>query len=140
MTSKLLPRRDTTVGRIIVPVTILNQQQPEKELKCKALVDTGASHLVLPRAWKDLLGSLETTRTVEVETADQTLVEGEMCGPVRVQIQGFKPIHTEIMFIEMQPSNNDYEPLLGYIPLEQSQAAVDMVRHRLVHVKHLDLK
>ncbi len=29
---------------------------------------------------------------------------------------------------------------IGYIILEQSQAAVDMVGHRLMHVKRVDLK
>jgi len=47
---------------------------------------------------------------------------------------------TEIIFIKMEPENGEYEPLLGYIPLEQSQAAVDMLGHRLVYVKRLDLK
>ena len=32
------------------------------------------------------------------------------------------------------------EPLIGHLVLQQSQAAVDMVGHRLVFVKHLDLK
>jgi len=40
----------------------------------------------------------------------------------------------------MQPEDGDYEPLIGYIALEQSQAAVDVLGHRLVHVKRLDLK
>jgi hypothetical protein len=44
------------------------------------------------------------------------------------------------MFVEMQPEDGIYEPLLGYLILEQSQAAVDMVGHRLMHVKHTDLK
>lgn len=39
----------------------------------------------------------------------------------------------------MQPEDGHYEPLLGYIALEQSQAAVDLLGHRLVHVKRLDL-
>ena len=42
--------------------------------------------------------------------------------------------------LDMQPENGGYEPLLGYIVLEQSQVAVDMVGHRLVRVKHADLK
>lgn len=29
---------------------------------------------------------------------------------------------------------------IGYIVLEQSQAAVDMLGHRLVPIKHIDLK
>ena len=33
-----------------------------------------------------------------------------------------------------------YDPLVGYLVLEQSQAAVDMLGHRLVRVDKLDLK
>ncbi len=40
----------------------------------------------------------------------------------------------------MGPVNGGYEPLLGYIVLEQSQAAVDMLGHRLILAKRLDLK
>ena len=40
----------------------------------------------------------------------------------------------------MEPSDGIYEPFVGYIVLEQSQAAVDMLGHRLVHVKKVDLK
>lgn len=36
--------------------------------------------------------------------------------------------------------DGNYEPLLGYIVLEQCQAAVDMLGHRLVHVGKTDLK
>ena len=32
------------------------------------------------------------------------------------------------------------EPLLGYVMLEQAQAAVDMLGHRLVPVQYMDLK
>ncbi len=46
----------------------------------------------------------------------------------------------EVLFVEMKPQNGTYEPLIGYIILEQCQAAVDMVGHRLVHVKRMDLK
>ena len=46
----------------------------------------------------------------------------------------------EILFVDMEPANGDYEPLIGYIILEQAQAAVDMLGHRLVPVKGMDLK
>jgi hypothetical protein len=36
--------------------------------------------------------------------------------------------------------DGDYEPLVGYIALERAGAAVDMLGHRLVHVKRGDLK
>ena len=40
----------------------------------------------------------------------------------------------------MQSSDGTYEPLIGYLVLETSQAAVDMIGHRLAHIRHLDLK
>jgi hypothetical protein len=96
--------------------------------------------MVLPGAWKDRLGEFESNTEVEVETATQEHVRAEVCGPVRIQIEGFRPIYNEVAFVEMKPSDGEYEPLIGYIVLEQSQAAVDMLGHRLVPVKHMDLK
>ena len=61
-------------------------------------------------------------------------------GPVRIQIEGFPMVFGEVLFVDMHPSDGIYEPLLGYIPLEQSQAAVDMLGHRLIHAKRMDLK
>ncbi len=128
------------MGRIIASVKIDNAADLSKGLRCEALVDTGASLMVLPSAWKDRLGVLESGVEVDVETATQEVVRAEVCGPVRIQIEGFRPIFNEVAFIEMKPANGDYEPLIGYIVLEQSQAAVDMQGHRLVPIKHMDLK
>ena len=128
------------MGRIAASIMIANLNSPEKSIRCDALVDTGASHLTLPTAWRERLGDLREVRVVELETATQQSVEGLVCAPVHVQIEGFVPIVTEVLFIEMEPVDGRYEPLIGYIVLEQSQAAVDMFGHRLVHVKRLDLK
>ena len=40
----------------------------------------------------------------------------------------------------MKPEDGIYDPLVGCLVLEQSQAAVHMIGHRLIHEKHLDLK
>ena len=128
------------MGRIIASVRIDNASDSSQGLSCDALVDTGASLMVLPSAWRDRLGVLGSGVEVEVETATQEVVCVEVCGPVRIQIEGFRPIFNEVAFIEMKPANGDYEPLIGYIILEQSQAAVDMLGHCLVPIKHLDLK
>ena len=123
------------MGRIVASVKIENVSDASKSLRCDALVDTGASLMVLPSAWKDRLGDLVSIRKIALET-----VTGEVCGPVRIQIEGFLPIFSEALFIEMKPEHGDYEPLIGYIILEQSQAGVDMLGHRLVPIKHMDLK
>lgn len=96
--------------------------------------------MVLPNAWRDRFGVLESGIEIDVETATQEVVRAEVCGPVRIQIEGFRPIFNEVAFIEMEPADGVYEPLIGYIVLEQSLAAVDMQGHRLVPIKHLDLK
>ena len=128
------------MGRIISSVSITNASDPTRSLRCDALVDTGAGPLVLPAAWRDRLGELASAETVEIQTATQRTATGEVCGPVRVQLEGFRAIHTEVMFVDMQPEDGVYEPLIGYLVLEQCQAAVDMLGHRLIHVKHVDLK
>ena len=128
------------MGRIIASVRIDNASDVTKGLSCDALVDTGASLMVLPSAWRDRLGELKPGTEVEVETATQEIVPAEVCGPVRIQIEGFRPIFNEVAFVDMKPADGDYEPLIGYIILEQSQAAVDMLGHRLVPIKHMDLK
>jgi len=96
--------------------------------------------MVLPKAWKGRLGELESTRTIQMETATQEILTGEVCGPVRIQIEGFPKVYSEVTFVEMKPANGKFEPLIGYLILEQSQAGVDMLGHRLIHIKHMDLK
>lgn len=130
----------TAMGRIVASVKIENLAEPDAKIRCDALVDTGASYMVLPSAWRDRLGELEEVATVSLETATQHAVEGTICGPVRIQIEGFRPIYNEVLFVDMSPDSGEYEPLIGYIILEQSQAAVDMLGHRLVAVKRMDLK
>ena len=128
------------MGRIVKSVTVENFVSPDKKIRCDALVDTGASYMTLPTAWRERLGDLEKLRTVQVQTANQTSVEGVICGPVRIQVEGFEPISGEVLFIDMEPVSGDYEPLIGYLILEQSQAAVDMLGHRLIHVRYVDCK
>ena len=128
------------MGRIVTNVTIKNIMEPQTVLSCDALVDTGAAYMVLPKEWKSRLGKLNLIRMVDCETATQKLIKGEVCGPVEIQIEGFEPLYGEVMFLEMEPQDGQFEPLVGYIILEQSQAAVDMLGHRLVRVRKTDLK
>jgi hypothetical protein len=128
------------MGRIITSVTVSNARDLEKGFRCDALVDTRASYLILPAAWKGRLGELETVRKVQCETATQELVEAEVCGPVKIQIEGFPPIYSEAIFLPMQPADGVYDPLIGHLVLQQSQVGVDMVTHRLFHIKSVDLK
>lgn len=75
------------MGRIITSVSLENLSNPGRRIRCDALVDIGASHVVLPSAWRDRLGELEELETVELELANQQAIEGVICGPVRIQIE-----------------------------------------------------
>ena len=128
------------MGRITTRVSIKNILEPQYSISCQALVDTGAASMTLPAAWKQRLGRLPAMRTVSCETATQALVAAEICGPVEICLKGFAPISSEVLFLDMRPNEGEYEPLIGYIVLQQSQAVVDMHEHRLRHVKKVDLK
>jgi len=128
------------VGRIVASIDIQNVVQPDCARKIDALVDTGASHITLPNAWRDRFGSFAVEEAVDFETATQEIAAGVVCGPARIQVEGFRVIHSEVLFVEMTPVDGEYEPLLGYIALEQCGAAVDLIGHRLLPVRHMDLK
>ena len=61
-------------------------------------------------------------------------------GLLRFKLKASGPFYNEVLFVDMHPADGFYEPLLGYLVLEQSGAAVDILGHRLVHVKRMDLK
>lgn len=129
------------MGRIVTQVKLTNFADPNKTLSVSALVETGAAYITLPNAWRESLGEVEQLGEIELEMADQSTKKGFVCGPLRARIGEFRPIIAEVLFVDMEPDEDgEYEPLLGYIALEQAGAAVDMLGQRLVHVKRVDLK
>ncbi len=128
------------MGRIMTRVRVMNVMEPSKQMEIDALVDTGAYGLVLPATWRSLLGDPAVVSTVELVTADQSIICGEVCGPVEIQIEGFRRVIGEVIFIPMEPHDGKLEPLLGYTILEQSLVAVDMAHHRLVGLRYADLR
>ena len=128
------------MGRIVATVDVENFSETDSAMKLDALVDTGASSLTLSSGWKSRFGAFASEETVELQTATQEVVQGTICGPVKITIEGFRSIYSEVLFIDMKPENGEYEPLLGYIALEQCGAAGDMLGHRLVPVKYMDAK
>jgi len=129
------------MGRIVTQVEITNPFNGEKKLTCSVFVDTGAAGLILPMEWDKRLGEFSSHEEVDLVLANNEIVKGKACGPAGIKIEGFRKIFNEVIFIEMEKTGEgEYEPLLGYVILEQSQVAVDMVGHRLVPVKYIDCK
>ena len=129
------------MGRIIAQTKITNRLDEDKSIHCGMLVDTGAGALILPRAWKARLGTFLRSEPVPLMLANQEVVSGEACAPVEIHIEGFRPVWNEVVFLDSKSDDKEeFEPLLGYVVLEQAQAAVDMVGHRLVPVPYIDMK
>ena len=128
------------MGRIVAQTTVTNLFDQSKSIQCGMLVDTGGGALILPAAWKARLGEFLRSEPVELQLANQEVVRGEACWPVEIEIDGFRPISNEVIFLDCLNDEDDFEPLLGYVILGQAQAAVDMLGHCLVPVRYIDMK
>ena len=128
------------MGRIIAQTKITNLADESRYIECGLFVDTGAGALILPRAWKERLGDFLRSEPIELQLANGEVVRGESCWPVEIRIEGFRPVANEVVFMGEEEDEDIQEPLLGCVILEQAQAAVDMLGHRLVPVRYIDLK
>ncbi len=129
------------MGRITTPVSVRNAVDQTRELNFDALVDTGAAYLSLPTKWMKDLGEFNLVLEEELYNATGQIVEGKVAGPVEITIEGFRTIFSEVLFVDMEEDENgEFEPLLGYIPMEQANIAVDVAEHRLLPSKRMDLK
>ena len=125
------------MGRIIAQTKVTNLSDESKSVHCGMLVDTGAAALILPAAWRSRLGSFPVEENVELVLANGEVVRGAACAPVAIEIDGFRRVVNEVMFVE---TDGEEEPLLGGTILAQAQAAVDTLGQRLAPVPYLDMK
>ena len=126
------------MGRIIAQTTITNRLDEDKPIRCGILVDTGAGTLILSRSWKAKLCRFLHAEPVRLPLANKEVISGEACAPV--EIEGFRPVWNEVVFLDADSEGEeDFEPLLGYVILEQAQAALDVVGHRLAPVLCIDM-
>jgi predicted aspartyl protease len=134
------PPGEARMGRILTTIVVRGFVDPSCEIRCDALVDTGAYCLTLPMSWKERLGPLPLSRPVQIVNADRHVVDGEVAGPVVIRIDGFPPHAGEVLFMPVVGDESEFEPLIGYITLEQAGIVVDMVGHRLVPMPYFDAK
>jgi predicted aspartyl protease len=130
---------DDAMGQIYTFVTVTNPFDPSKRIEFKALVDTGAFGLTLPMSWKERLEPFTDIRPAEIELADQRRVAGEVAGPVGIQLQGFPRVWGEVVLMEVE-HEDEFEPLVGCMVLEAANAAVDLLRHKLIKLPTYPLK
>jgi clan AA aspartic protease len=96
-----------------------------KRVNCKALVDSGAWDLVINEEVRTRL-NLPILGRGTVTTADETLLEVDIVGPVEVR---FEDRATTVRAVVIP---NASEVLLGAFPLEGLDAFIDPKRERLV--------
>jgi predicted aspartyl protease len=136
-----IERTERWMGDIYVGLTVENGRESRGSVSCRAMVDTGAFGVILPTAWKTQLGDLRELSMVDLELADQRVVRAEIRGPVIVQIEGFRRVSSEVVFVDMEPrADGSYEPLIGYTVLELANVVIDMRSHSLVAKKYYKLK
>lgn len=97
--------------------------------RAEALVDTGATHTLVPRSILAELG-IEPIDRIPFQLADQRTVEYDV-GQVRIKLDGRERI-VLVVFGDERAS-----PLLGATTLELFNLAVDPVRKQLVPVPGL---
>lgn len=90
-----------------------------------ALVDTGATVLVIPQALRDALG-LDTLSRREVQIADGSVVECDVVGPILVRFGDRSMIGSAVAM------PGDVQVLLGAVQMEEMDLVVDPLARRLI--------
>lgn len=116
------------MGTFTVPIQV-GDLRGHQFLQFEALVDTGATHTMLPR---DILRSLaiEVIDRVSFQLADERVVDYEV-GEARIRLDG-RERTTLVVF-----GPEGAKPLLGATTLELFNMGVDPIKRRLVLVPGL---
>ena len=119
------------MSEIIVSVKLRNDAVRDVPPLCvDALVDTGATRILLPNVWRKRLGDFPRTRRAVAHSISHTL-DALICSPAQVEIAGFPEVDAEVAFTQMEPHNGAYQPVLGHLFLQTCGAVVDMKTHTL---------
>ena len=106
------------MGKVIENLKITNLLDPEKSVEVEAVIDTGATMLVLPQNLINELG-LKKMREVNVKYANNKTEVKSIYGVVTVEIKGRAGEFNALAEAEGS------QPLVGQIVLEQLDLVVD---------------
>lgn len=121
-------------------IELLSALDESERMEFDAIVDTSATWLTLPVAWRDKFPSLKPGREANFWRPEDKITVGEVCGPFDIRIEGFRPSFGEVMFAELEPINGKLTPLVGSLQLESSQALLDRVNRKLYPLERYILK
>jgi clan AA aspartic protease len=106
------------VGKIIEILKITNFLDPTKSVEVEAIVDTGATMLILPEDVIKQLG-LEKIEEVKVKYADNRTGTKEIYGGVKLELKG------RVGIFDVLAENEGSQPLIGQIVLERLDLVIE---------------
>ena len=113
------------MGKVVEKIKLINVFEPEKEIELEAIIDTGATMLVLPQNVIDKL-NLRKMREVKVRYANNKTEIKSIYGIVTVEICG----RAGEFNVLAEPEGA--QPLVGQIILEQLDLIVDPSTRKVI--------
>jgi clan AA aspartic protease len=113
------------LGKVVEKVRFVNSFDPEKSIEVEAVIDTGATMIVLPKNLVERLG-LKKVEDVKVKYADGSVKEKEVYGVVRVELMG------RVGNFDVLAEDEGAQPLIGQIVLERLDLIIEPSTKRLI--------
>jgi len=108
----------TEMGKVIERVRLTSLFNPENSVEIEAVIDTGATMVVLPKNLVREL-SLEKIEDVKVKYADGRVEKKEVYGVVRLELKG------RVGNFDVLAENDEAQPLIGQIVLERLDLIIE---------------
>ncbi len=113
------------MGKVIEKLKVANLLDPAKSVTVEAIVDTGATMLVLPQDVVNSLG-LEKVEEVRVKYANNHVETKEIYGVVRLELKG------RIGNFDVLAENEGSQPLIGQMVLERLDLVIEPSTRRVI--------
>jgi len=113
------------MGKIIEKIKIASFFDPTKSLEIDAVVDTGATMLVLPKNIVEELG-LKKIEEVKVKYADGRVEKKEVYGAVKLELKG------RVGIFDVLAENEGSQALIGQIVLERLDLIIEPSTKKLI--------
>ena len=113
------------MGKVVEKVKLTSLFDPSKSMEVEAVVDTGATMVVLPRDIVDKLG-LRKVREVKVKYANGKVETKPIYGVVTIEIMG-RSANLDVLV-----ENEGSQPLIGQVLLELLDLVVDTKSRKLI--------
>jgi clan AA aspartic protease len=113
------------MGKITERIRITNFFDPAKSVEIDAVVDTGATMLVLPKNIVEELG-LKKIEEVKVKYADGRVEKKEVYGAVKLELKG------RVGIFDVLAENEGSQALIGQIVLERLDLIIEPSTKKLI--------